>query len=253
MTVVEWITLGIAVVCSTSAGWLIRHSILQRQLTQTRKQRDELQLIQLNTQHELVTLRKSNIESDSFKKRLSSQGSDMEACKSDLESCIKSFEELKEKHKTVELDVEDLNDQIAFLETERGALQEKNARLESRIESMDEETQRLKNQLEVAKSKEMLAASQQKEHELVAIGEPKSHSKRLSKREIEKLKKKVMMEVSTLNRKKRKQQKSTDRFASKSKRRKPDSDRIQKDILGSTGIRMLEEFEEELRNPDQKN
>ncbi|MBN1296757.1 hypothetical protein JXA80_08240 [bacterium] len=126
-------------------GWFIRHSLLNRQLNQSRKQLEEVRALQLNVEHELSSLRQKIIQQSGHQEKLSSE---IEKAQSKTHERSREFDELKSRIDQLSEDNETLQEQITYLESERTSYQQYREQTATQIETISSENLILKERIE---------------------------------------------------------------------------------------------------------
>lgn len=141
---------GVAVLGGITIGWLIRHSILTRQLKQSRRQIEEIKTLQMNLEHDVAEARKKLMTQSRTRKKdktTAERGDDQTK-----ETSHRAIEQLTEQLAGLKHENEDLQDQIGYLETEKTAWLEYRNTAHEEIKCLLKEVQSLQEQIVELKS-----------------------------------------------------------------------------------------------------
>lgn len=146
----------VAVLGGTIIGWLIRHSILNRQLKQSRKQLEEIKTLQMNLEHDVAKARKKLMtQSQSQKKGKAAtepeNNPEKQVSHHTIEQLTGQLTELKQEN-------EDLQDQIGYLEAEKTSWLEYRNTAHDEIKRLLNEVQSLQEQIAELKSAESISS-----------------------------------------------------------------------------------------------
>ena len=146
----------VAVLGGIIVGWLMRHSILTRQLKQSRKQMEEIKTLQMNLEHDVARARKKLMAQSQTQKKgktTTEPKTDQEKQKPDqfVEKLTRQLDELKSEN-------EDLHGQIGYLDAEKNSWLEYRSMAQDEIKRLLKEIQSLKEQIDSLKNKAEISA-----------------------------------------------------------------------------------------------
>ncbi|MBN1553072.1 hypothetical protein JW979_16470 [bacterium] len=279
---------GVMVILSAIGGWVFRHKILNRQLIQTRRKLENLEAIQMNSQHEIMSLRQKSLENEELCSKLTSEleeyrsepmllkdtdnasgidetmepqieklekeindlKSEKTTSQNRIQTLTRQLEETKEENRELNKSIDQLKresdelplneslDQNENIKKELNILRDKYDSAQERIEELNQKVEKLvsENRRILQESLNLKDSKHQLEQELTKV------TALIAKKEqqIESL---LVSQAPPEQKKSPRAMQSTEKFAAKKKKSQ------KKEDVSSTGIRLLEAFAEELKNP----
>ncbi len=125
MNTLEWVLFGVTALCAGGLGWLFRHSLLLRHLTQNRTRQSQFEELQLSLQNENASLREQLVLFDEKKKSLDEATVQLKTYRAALLDKKKSEDALTQKLDTLQQKLEDNRKQIVHFESENRSLSSK--------------------------------------------------------------------------------------------------------------------------------
>jgi chromosome segregation ATPase len=237
----EIISIIFAAVLFGAGGWFLRHRLLQRALEQARKRLDEVHALLLNSQHEITANRHKLFEYEADNNRLQSKIKDVEQTKVDLDRHIQEIKSLKAQLASSQNDTISLENEIGRAQVENETFKKKHDTLSIECESLKKENDFTKDELQSLTAKFNAVQS-----ELESLKRENAHLK-MPSLDIQKQTSDATAASPESGTTRRTQAQSTEKFAPKEQEDKKDNK--PKEDITSTGMRILKEFEKELRLP----
>ncbi len=251
MTTLTYIIFAAIAVVFFVLGWFVKHKFLQWKIKKSTKELAERDAQILNLEHEIESSRQKVFESDSIRKKLEEAEKSAAAEKSRVEELLQRINTLE--HETAQLTEQNqkLSEQIDGLRNDTSQIEElfaENSRLKKRLASLKEQSEAQKKQrketLLLTKENETLRAEIKRLKSLL-----QSQDAIPGKTPPGKEKSKEISGAANLQGKRGAESQSTEKFGKRKKKSAPKQKKKLHSDTASTGIRMLEAFAEELRNP----
>ncbi len=153
MTVIQWVFYGGSILGAVVITWILRHSVLKRQLTQTRGRLKAIESEQRLEKGELATLRPKLIQQEALQAEISKWRLEAKKAVQDLETFMAEYDDVKGKGSEIEREREDLLDQLGFLDAEKVSWQQNETKLQESNDILKEEVKQLLYQVEDLKAR----------------------------------------------------------------------------------------------------
>ena len=160
MTVIQWVFYGGSILGAVIITWILRHSVLKRQLTQTKGRLKAMESEQRLEKGELATLRPKLIQQESLQAEISKWRLEAKKATEDLETFMAEYDEQKGKGSEIKREREDLLDQLGFLDAEKTSWQQNETKLQESNEILQAEIKQLHYQVEDLKCRSEKAGIQ---------------------------------------------------------------------------------------------
>lgn len=125
-------------------GWILRHNLLRRHLSQSRKQLEEVRSLQMTAEHELSNLRQKLIQENDSREKLSSAVKEAQNVSLDTQEKLKALDDIQAKIEQIQEDNEVLQEQIAYLESEKMSLKKSNDAFNDKLKTSSSENSQLR-------------------------------------------------------------------------------------------------------------
>jgi hypothetical protein len=148
--------IGAGVLGGIILGWSFRHTILTRQLKQSRKQMEEIKTLQMTLEHEVSAARKKLMTHSRTRAQDESVSGSGDTGKTDIGKTQKTVDHFKAQLVDLKRENDDLQDQVGYLETEkeswlhyRNTAQQEIQRMSLEIEQLQVQITTLKNDRQI--------------------------------------------------------------------------------------------------------